>query len=90
MTRTAQKIRERCIAAGLELPEEITILRTRAGKWQLEGGAWRWEIGDANGIALRPSIGSAEPATACANATKLKADRWNRWMYQDIELSIEE
>ena len=74
MTRLARKLREKLVAAGVELPERIVIRRLYPGHWQRSDGAWVWHLVKCNGDALLfrgGLIGSQFTATECANAPKV-------------------
>lgn len=65
------------------LPIDATarIVRTRAGHWQLDAGAWRWEIHKKE---LYPQIGSQYRVSDCLKAEKLEATSGNLWNESDI------
>lgn len=50
------RLRKRCQAAGLELPEGVQIRRTHAGRHQLACGAWKWFLITADGHIYSPNL----------------------------------
>lgn len=68
MTRNTLKLIDRAREIGVEVPDWIEIIRTRAGHWQRSAGAWSWYALDAKG---REVMGSPTSITELLKAPAL-------------------
>jgi hypothetical protein len=82
--RPSQRLVARLRAMGVPLPDEVELVRTRAGRAQRAAGAWSWAAYVPGGRELR--LGSQAPITELLRAHRLTVSQYSP--SDDMEVDV--